>query len=225
MLGERRLRLRERHAGLEHRGEVAHVVLEDPVQPAGLERLLVARGRSTAWCRRRPAGSGARARLQQRRRLLDGRRPQNRSASPAASSGCCRYGPGHLAAQPRRRHQLARVRQPGGVERAAQALERVQVGLGEHLRHVLLLVDADAVLAGDRAAGVQAGVDDQARQLLGLLGLALDARRRNRPAGAGCRRRRGRRWRRSCRTRSPSSSMRSSTSGSLVRGITPSWTK
>ena len=101
-------------------------------------------------------------------------RPQNRSASPAASNGCCRYGPRHLAAQPRRRHQLAGVGEPGGVERAAQALERVEVGLVEHLRHVLLLVHADAVLAGDRAAGVQAGVDDQAAQLLGALGLALD---------------------------------------------------
>ena len=115
--------------------------------------------------------------------------------------------------------------EPGGVERAAQPLERVEVGLGEHLRHVLLLVDADAVLAGDRAAGVQAGVEDQPGQLLGLLGLALDravvADERVQVAVAGvedvgddhavlAR---------------PSSSMRSSTSGSFVRGITPSWTK
>src|SRR4029079_10913884 len=82
-------------------------------------------------------------------------------------------GPGHLAAQPRRAHQLARVRQPGRIERAAQPLERVEVLLGEHLRHVLLLVDADTVLARDRPARVQAGVDDQPRELLGALGVAL----------------------------------------------------
>ena len=41
------------------------------------------------------------------------------------------------------------------------------------LRHVALLVDADAVLAGDRAAGLDARDDDLAGQLLGALGLAL----------------------------------------------------
>ncbi len=59
------------------------------------------------------------------------------------------------------------------VKRAPQPLERLEVGLAEHRRHVRLLVDADAVLAGDRAAGVDARLDDQARQLLGALRLAL----------------------------------------------------
>src|SRR5215204_1245848 len=81
----------------------------------------------------------------------------------------------YLAAETRRRHHLAGVREAGGIERAAQPLERVEVGLAEHLRHVLLLVDADAVLAGDRAARLQARVEDPAGELLGALGLALVA--------------------------------------------------
>src|SRR4051812_1720672 len=81
--------------------------------------------------------------------------------------------PGHLAAQPRRRHDLPWVGQPVGVERAAQLLERREVGLAEHLRHVALLVDADPVLAGDRAAGVHAGLEDLPRELLGALGVLV----------------------------------------------------
>src|SRR3712207_5160013 len=81
----------------------------------------------------------------------------------------------HLAAEPRRRHHLARIRAARRVERAAQLLERLEVGLREHLRHVALLVDAHAVLPGDRAAGLHARDDDLARQLLRALGLALDA--------------------------------------------------
>src|SRR3954452_3623523 len=79
----------------------------------------------------------------------------------------------HLAAQPRRRHDLPGVRPPVGVEGAAQHLERREIGLREHPRHVALLVDADAVLAGDRPAGLEAGHHDLARELLGARGLAL----------------------------------------------------
>ncbi len=81
-------------------------------------------------------------------------------------------GAGDLAAEPRRRHHLARVGEAGRVERAAQALERVEIGLGVHRGHVRLLVDADAVLTGDRAVGVDTRLDDQAGELLGLLRLA-----------------------------------------------------
>src|SRR5262249_38528386 len=42
---------------------------------------------------------------------------------------------GNLAAQPRRREDLARVAQAGRVERAAQQLHGVQVAGAEHLRH------------------------------------------------------------------------------------------
>src|SRR5215469_7771899 len=59
---------------------------------------------------------------------------------------------GNLATQPRRREDLARVAQACRVERAAQQLHGVQVAGAEHLRHELGLVDAHAVLAGDRPA-------------------------------------------------------------------------
>src|SRR3954447_11926096 len=59
---------------------------------------------------------------------------------------------GHLAAEPRRGHQLSGVRQAIRVEGTAQLLERGQVGLAELLGHVALLVHAHAVLARDRAA-------------------------------------------------------------------------
>src|SRR5215211_2499178 len=58
------------------------------------------------------------------------------------------------------------------IERAPQELHDVHVVIGEHLGHVLLLVLPDAVLPGERPAVLQAGEDDLAGQLLGLLGLA-----------------------------------------------------
>ena len=62
---------------------------------------------------------------------------------------------------------------PSRVEGAAQPPEGLEVALGEHLRHRARLVDADAVLAGERAARVEAGAEDRLGQLLGRLGLAL----------------------------------------------------
>jgi len=76
-----------------------------------------------------------------------------------------------LAAQPRGGEHLARVAQAGRVERAPDQLHGVQVVGAEHLRHVPGLVHAHAVLAGDRAAVLQAGVQDRAGHLLGRLGL------------------------------------------------------
>ena len=89
VLGERRLRLRERHARLEYGGEVADVVLEDAVQTAGLQRLLVAGGHPRRGAAAGRAGRpvGAREPL---RRLRDSLRGRNRAARPAASSGCSR---------------------------------------------------------------------------------------------------------------------------------------
>src|SRR5712692_6771058 len=84
-------------------------------------------------------------------------------------------GAGHLAAQPRRRHHLARVGEPGRVERAPQPLHRVEVAGPEQERHRARLVDSDPVLAGDRAARLDARVEDRLGQLLGALGLALVA--------------------------------------------------
>jgi hypothetical protein len=80
--------------------------------------------------------------------------------------------PRHLAAQPRGGEDLARVAQAGRVERAPDQLHGVQVVGAEHPRHVPGLVNADAVLAGDRAAVLQAGVQDRTGDLLGRFGLA-----------------------------------------------------
>ena len=59
---------------------------------------------------------------------------------------------------------LARVREPVGVERAADALERLEVPLGEHRGHRARLVDADPVLARERAARVDARGEDRVRE-------------------------------------------------------------
>jgi hypothetical protein len=78
----------------------------------------------------------------------------------------------HLAAQPGSGKYLARVAQAGRVERAPDQLHGVQVVGAEHPRHVPGLVHADAVLAGDRAAVLQTGIQDRAGDLLGRFGLA-----------------------------------------------------
>src|SRR5215216_1111344 len=130
-----------------------------------------------AWCRPR---AGARA-GPPRRACAAAPRPPPRSRASKPLREARRLermlpvDARHLAAQPRRRHHLARVGQALRIERAAQALERVEVGLAEHLRHVLLLVDADAVLPRDRATGLEARVEDPTGQLLRALGLALVA--------------------------------------------------
>ena len=129
------------------RGEVALVVLDDPVQLARGELAgSAARPRpSRTWCPPRgPHGAPAsRPRAaprppprRSRARACRSAAANVRTAPPArpASSGCCRYGPGHLAAQPRGGHHLAGVGQAVGVEGAAQLLERGEVGLVEHRR-------------------------------------------------------------------------------------------
>src|SRR5918994_1814363 len=80
--------------------------------------------------------------------------------------------PGHLATQAWRRDHLARVAEPDRVERAAQPLEHLQVALREHPRHRACLVHADAVLAGERAAGVEARVENRLCELPRLVRLA-----------------------------------------------------
>ena len=85
----------------------------------------------------------------------------------------------------------------------------------EHPRHVPRLVGADAVLAGDRAAGLDAVGQDLARRPPRPARPGPGSARRSRSADAGCRRRRGTR----CRCAAPialsSARMRPSTSGSL----------
>jgi hypothetical protein len=94
--GQRPLGGRERHAGLEDGGEVAGVMGDDLVEgrrPDGHRALRVGAAPAGA-----AAGAGRADRApvgdqlaDQLGRVLDGRGShQNRSASPAASSGCCR---------------------------------------------------------------------------------------------------------------------------------------
>ena len=165
--------------GLEDGGQVARrcaprTRCSEPEVSSRRRARSASRGPSSTSCRRRESAASPARRRTATGRLLGecvgasprrgDRATQNRSATPAASSGCSPVRARHLAAQPRRGHDLAGVGEPLGIERAAQPLERVQVGLVEHQRHVALLVDADAVLAGDRAAGVDAGREDQRRR-------------------------------------------------------------
>ena len=100
---------------------------------------------------------------------------QKTSARPASCSGwapLCRPG-----TSPHSRgvgKTLPGLEMLCGVEGAADQLHGVEVLVGVHPRHVLRLVHADAVLAGDRAAVLDAQVEDRAADLLGRLAGALD---------------------------------------------------
>ncbi len=97
-LRERPLGVGQPHAGAEHGRQVARVVLDDPVQPLGRENDLGIRQPAPRPLRPAAARPDRAAGRQELRRLGSGRGcdrlHQNRSATPAASSGCCRYGPG-----------------------------------------------------------------------------------------------------------------------------------
>src|SRR5690606_24243624 len=80
---------------------------------------------------------------------------------------------GHLTAQTRGREDLSRVAEIFGVEGAAQALHRVEVGRAEHLRHVLLLVGTDTVLTRDGSPVLQAYPEDLGRNRFRVLRFAL----------------------------------------------------
>ena len=67
---------------------------------------------------------------------------------------------------------LPGLSRPLGVERAFEPLLLVEVVLGEHHRHQVALLDADAVLAGQHAADLDAELEDFGAELLGLLQLA-----------------------------------------------------
>ena len=99
-----------------------------------------------------------------------------------------------------------------------------EVVVAEHLRHVLRLVGADAVLAGQRAAGVDAVARGSRPRPPRPARPDPGSCRRSRSADAGCRRRHGRR----CRCAGPrcvrARECGASTSGSRVRGTTPSCT-
>ena len=92
-------------------------------------------------------------------------------ASPARSTGCARYGPGTSPQSRGVGNTLPGLQRPRGIEHAAHAPHQRQIGVAEHPRHVLRLVRADAVLAGQRAAGIDAVAEDLGRHRLGPLGL------------------------------------------------------
>jgi hypothetical protein len=101
-------------------------------------------------------------------------------------------------------------------------VHRLDVDLGEHERHPAGLVDTDPVLAGERSAGVDAGDEDRLGQLLRPLGLAWIAA----VVEGGCRLP-SPAWKTlpiGSPERVSSCLIRDNTSGSRVRGTTPSCT-
>src|SRR5262245_48834784 len=82
---------------------------------------------------------------------------------------------GHLAAESRRREHFARIAQPLRIEGAPYGKHDVQIVVREHLRHVVGFVRADAVLAGERSARVDAVLEDLGSHLRGEVGLAGNA--------------------------------------------------
>src|SRR5262249_10512051 len=58
------------------------------------------------------------------------------------------------------RKHFSRIEQALRVKRAFQALLLVEVDLVEHIAHEIALLDADAVLAGEHAAELDAGAQD-----------------------------------------------------------------
>ena len=65
-----------------------------------------------------------------------------------------------LAAEARCGEELLGVRDVVRIEGVAHAVHGGEVGFGEHVAHDALLLSADAVLAGDGAAGVDAELED-----------------------------------------------------------------
>ena len=67
---------------------------------------------------------------------------------------------GALAAEARCGEEFFGVRDVVGIEGVANAVHGGEVGFGEHVAHDALLLAADAVFAGDGAAGVDAELKD-----------------------------------------------------------------
>src|ERR1041384_2765339 len=81
---------------------------------------------------------------------------------------------GHFPAEARRGKHLPRIAEAFRVERAAHGEHHVQVVCREHFRHVVGLVRADSMLARERAARVDAVLEDFATDFGGERGLARD---------------------------------------------------
>ena len=83
-------------------------------------------------------------------------------------------GAGFFAAESGAGKSLSGLAMLCGIEGVADELHGVEVGLGEHVAHGLLLLAADAVLAGDGAAVVDAEVQDAVGEVERDLFLAGD---------------------------------------------------
>ena len=70
------------------------------------------------------------------------------------------------------REDLAGIEQVVRIEGAFDAHLLVEIDLGEHLRHQVALLDADAMLAGQHAADLDAEPQDVGAEFLGVLELA-----------------------------------------------------
>ena len=64
--------------------------------------------------------------------------------------------PAHLGAAVKRWHRLAGIEQPLGIEGALDRVKALQLQRCELHAHLIDLFDADAVLAGDRPASLDA---------------------------------------------------------------------
>src|SRR5436190_8367642 len=69
------------------------------------------------------------------------------------------------------REDLGRVQQPLRIEHGLDSHLHDEIGLGELDVHQVALLDADAVLAGEAAAGGDAQLEDLMTRLLGPIGL------------------------------------------------------
>ena len=70
------------------------------------------------------------------------------------------------------REHLAGIEQSLVIECTLESLLLLQVCLAEHFRHQVTLLDADAVLAGEHAADLDAEAQDRGAELLGPLQFA-----------------------------------------------------
>src|SRR5262249_26470395 len=110
--------------------------------------------------------------------LISGAEARHASASEPRQIGKAR-GAGmdmdaaQLSAAMKLREDLAGIEQPVRVEGAFEAELMVEVDLVEHRRHEVALFDADAMLAGEHAADLDAIAQDVGAELLGARQLAL----------------------------------------------------
>src|SRR5882724_1940707 len=95
--------------------------------------------------------------------------------------GTVRHGP-RLDARLSRGKHLARIAEAAGIERVLEALHQREVRRREDQRHEVGLLEADAVLARDRAADLRAHLHDlraggdDTRLLAGLARIVEDVR-------------------------------------------------